>query len=77
MWCSRRRTRGSALFYSLIETAKVNGLDTFKYLKYLFKEVPYVLEKYKNTTEATKELFLLLPMNISMIEINQKLKNEN
>jgi hypothetical protein len=57
-------------------------LSIARILKYLFKEVPYVLEKYKNekyknTTEVTKELFLLLPMNISMIEINQELKNEN
>lgn len=69
--------KASALFYSIIETAKANNLDTFKYLKYLFKEVPCILEKYKNTTEASKELFLLLPMNITMIEINQKLENEN
>jgi transposase len=69
--------KASALLYSLIETAKANKLDTFKYFKYLFMEFPYVLEKYKNTTEVTKELFWLLPMNLTQIEINQKLEKEN
>ena len=52
----------SALFYSLIETAKANGLEPYKYLKYLFEEFPKA-----NTRE---EISNLLPMNIS----NQELK---
>ena len=46
----------SALFYSLIETAKANGLEPYKYLKYLFEEYPKA-----NTGE---EISNLLPMNI-------------
>lgn len=69
--------KASALLYSLIETAKANDLDTFKYLKYLFKEFPHVVEKYKNKPEVTEKLFLLLPMNITQVEINQKLEKEN
>ncbi len=68
--------KASALLYSLIETAKANKLDTYKYLKYLFKEFPYVLKKHKNTIEAAKELFWLLPMNLTQGELNQKLENE-
>jgi len=33
--------RVSALFYSIIETAKANGLDTFKYICLRFKRIPY------------------------------------
>ena len=31
----------SAAIYSLIETAKANGLDTYKYLRYLFENLPF------------------------------------
>ncbi|GEN58058.1 hypothetical protein GCM10012290_25870 [Halolactibacillus alkaliphilus] len=30
----------SAITYSIIQTAKVNGLDAFKYLTYLFEQMP-------------------------------------
>jgi len=30
----------SAAVYSLVETAKANGLDPFKYLKFLFERLP-------------------------------------
>jgi len=32
----------TALFYSMIETAKANGLEPFKYLEYLFKKFPTI-----------------------------------
>lgn len=55
----------SNLFYSLIETAKANGLNPFKYLKYLFEKFPHV--------EEPKDLFFLLPPNLSEI---QSLRNK-
>jgi transposase len=54
----------SVFFYSLIETAKANGLNPFKYLKYLFEKFPY--------TETPKDLFLLLPTNITEMELSSK-----
>lgn len=32
----------SAIAYSFIETAKENGLDVYKYLNYLFEELPNI-----------------------------------
>ena len=31
----------SACLYSLIETAKANGLEPYKYLRYLFQKLPF------------------------------------
>ncbi|MBF0568784.1 MAG: transposase domain-containing protein, partial [Nitrospirae bacterium] len=31
----------SATMYSLIETAKANGLEPYKYLRYIFERLPY------------------------------------
>ena len=35
-----RGAKASAVMYSLIETAKENGLSPFDYLQYIFKNVP-------------------------------------
>ena len=32
--------KASAMIYSIVETAKANGLNPFRYLKYLFEELP-------------------------------------
>lgn len=37
---SPRGAEATAIFYSIIETAKANGLDPFRYLKFLFTEIP-------------------------------------
>ena len=37
---SVRGVKASANFYSLIETAKANGLEPYAYLRYLFTELP-------------------------------------
>jgi len=37
--------------YSLVNTAKANGIDPFKYLCYLFEEMPNA-----NTVDAVKKL---------------------
>ena len=48
--------QASALLYSLIETAKANALEPYKYLRYLFEKLPYAT--------ATEEYSALLPMNL-------------
>ena len=37
--------KASAVAYSIVETARVNGLNPFQYLLYLFTELPTVLTK--------------------------------
>ena len=34
-------TKASALFYSLVESAKANGLEPYAYLNPVLKELPY------------------------------------
>ena len=48
----------SAIYYSLIETAKMNGLDPYAYLRQLLAQLPYAdsVEKYE----------ALLPWNIKL-----------
>ena len=45
------------MFYSIIETAKENGLKPYEYLKYIFETAPTI--DLKNMDE----LCLLLPWN--------------
>jgi len=54
--------RASASFYSLIETAKANGLEPYKYLRYLFEKFPYA--------ESAEDIFNLLPMYVIKSDIN-------
>lgn len=35
-----QRATSTTIAYSIIGTAKENGLDVFKYLRYLFEELP-------------------------------------
>ena len=37
--------QGSAVIYSLIDTAKENGLDPYKYLTWVLTEAPKLFEK--------------------------------
>jgi transposase len=53
-----RGARASANLYSLIETAKANGLEPYHYLRYVFKELPRA-----ETLERMEEL---LPFNVGM-----------
>ena len=46
----------SALFYSLIETAKANGLEPYSYLRYIFEKLPLA--------EALEDYEALLPWNL-------------
>lgn len=47
----------SAGLYSLIETAKANGLEPYKYLRYIFEKLPFV--------ETAEDCELLLPRNLA------------
>ena len=53
--------QASANLYSLIETAKANGLEPYAYLRHLFTELPKA-----ETVEAIENL---LPGNISKDQI--------
>jgi len=48
--------KASAAIYSLIETAKANGLDPYWYLKYLLKQLPEAM--------TADEFKILMPQNI-------------
>jgi hypothetical protein len=50
----------SAIIYSIVETAKENGLNPFYYLKYLFEELPNI-----DTTDKTN-LLQLLPWSMTL-----------
>lgn len=39
---TRRGAKASATIYSVMETAKENGLHPFNYLKYLFEQLPQI-----------------------------------
>ena len=48
--------RASAIYYSLIESAKANGLEPFEYICYVLKELPYA--------DTVEKLEALLPWNV-------------
>ena len=48
--------RASAIYYSLIESAKTNGLEPFEYIGYVLKELPYA--------DTLEKLEALLPWNV-------------
>ncbi|MFZ5571499.1 MAG: IS66 family transposase [Thermodesulfobacteriota bacterium] len=52
----------SASLYSLIETAKANGLRPYEYLRFLFEKLPY--------TETEQDYKNLLPWNIDSALLN-------
>ena len=58
---SPRGADASANLYTLIETAKANGLDPYWYLRFIFKKLPYAYEE--NDYQA------LLPMNVTVEQL--------
>jgi transposase len=52
----------SACLYSLIETAKANSLEPYKYLRYLFEKLPFAMSE--------DDYRKLLPQNLSVAELN-------
>lgn len=57
--------KASAAMYCLIETAKVNGLDAYRYLRYLFERLPFA--------ETEVDYSALLPMNLKKEDLIIKL----
>jgi len=53
--------KASANLYSLIECAKINGLEPYAYLRHVFTELPNA-----GTVEAIEAL---LPVNLNMDQI--------
>ncbi|WP_206920488.1 transposase domain-containing protein, partial [Alicyclobacillus suci] len=47
-----RGARASAITYSIVETAKENGLDPFQYLFYLFEQLPNVPDDESDSLAA-------------------------
>ena len=58
---SVKGVRASANLYSLIETAKANGLEPYAYLRHLFTELP--------KAETVEAIEVLLPGNLSKDQI--------
>jgi len=56
--CSPKGARSSAMLYSVIETAKANGLDPYAYLKILFEKLPAAqnLEDYEQLLPWTVQI---------------------
>lgn len=59
--------RASAFFYSLIETAKANGLEPYSYLNYIFEELPKCKASLSGDDESDFEK--LLPMFVDRTKI--------
>jgi len=53
--------RASATIYSIVETAKENGLNPFEYLKYLFEKLPNVDIKDKEALDDVLPWSTTLP----------------
>jgi hypothetical protein len=65
-----RGAESSAICYSIVETAKSNGINPYKYLNFLFSELPTVLTNglllvdtlgfcaYKELTDTQNQLAL-------------------
>jgi transposase len=63
-WLFANTPRGaaaSAAIYSVMETAKENGLHPFGYLKYLFEQLPQLSD-----LEAPKALEMFMPWSSSL-----------
>ncbi len=61
---SPRGAQASALLYSLIETAKANGLEPWAYLNHLFEHLP--------TAKTDQAIEALLPHNLKMDDLKTK-----
>jgi transposase len=59
--------QASACLYSLIETAKANNLEPYKYLRYLFEKLPFISSEI--------ELASLLPMNLRPEDLGVSIAN--
>jgi len=55
--------KASANLYSLIETVKDHGLEPYRYLRHIFKELP--------NAQSLESIEILLPWNVDKQNINQ------
>ena len=53
----------SATFFTLIETAKANGLEPYAYLRYLFDKLPL--------SQIESDYLKLLPNRVDLAAINE------
>ena len=70
-WIFMGNERGgaaAAVFYSLIETAKANGLNTYAYFRYLMSALPLIDPQDESTLKA------LLPTSLKQQDLDQYLK---
>lgn len=58
---SVRGARASAVIYSLVETAKLNGLNVYRYMEYLLTELPKLADDNDKGNIDTEKLDPLLP----------------
>ena len=63
---SPKGAEANALFYSLVESVKANGLNLFDYFKYLFIKLPKAISK--------EELIQLLPSELTNEQLRDFLK---
>ncbi len=54
--------RASANLYSLIETVKAHGVEPYRYLRHVFKELP--------RAQSLEEIEQLLPLHVDKEQIN-------
>lgn len=59
-----RGARASAIAYSIVETAKENGLNPFAYLEYLFERMPNIGMDDKDATTALLPWSEALPVSV-------------
>ena len=59
---SPRGARASAMMYTLVETAKANGLEPWAYLNYLFEHLP--------AAKSEQAILDLLPQNLQMSDLH-------
>ena len=60
--------KASAVIYSLVETAKANGLNIFRYFEHLLTELPK-LKEFSSDEEERQVLNRLLPWSEELPEI--------
>ena len=69
---SVRGARASAVIYSLVETAKLNGLNVYRYMEYLLTELPKLVDDNDKGNIVTEKLDPLLPWSDQLPAQSQK-----
>jgi hypothetical protein len=62
----------SSIIYSIVETAKANNLNVFKYLTYLFEKLPNIDLEDFNQLDALLPWKKTIPNEILLIPKNSK-----